>query len=86
MPRVLEIQINPDILIWGVCARIGIAHARSRDGQSQFVNEGMARSRPADQRDEDHRFFVDILCRIHDKFDERVIGIGARGTFFHRLT
>ena len=46
MPRVLQIQINSNILIRRMGARIGIAHSGSGDRQSQFVDEGMVRPDP----------------------------------------
>ena len=69
MPRVFEIQIQADVFVGRVGARVGITQPGGRDGQAEIMHEGMAGSRSADQRDELHRHFKNFLCGVHDDLD-----------------
>src|SRR5882672_5420676 len=75
--RVFEIQVDPQILVRRVRARIRVAKSGRCHGNAKLLDEGMVRSGASDHRHDRHPHPVHRARRLRDETKERVVGIGS---------
>src|SRR6185436_20851547 len=81
MTRMFEIQIDTDVFIWRVRARVGIAQTRSSHRQAQIMYKWITGTGAADHRDHFHWEFIHLFGSLHYGSDEAVIWIRPSGRF-----